>query len=183
VTSEVIPPTLPSKGREDARSISKFKSQISYLSLGSRINWKDVQRLCQIRHARVWEYFDGYTTMWYYYIVVFIESAAFTRRLGALAGNKEGLILRGIQNELMELPSRGDLVPGLGGIRKARFGNPGRRKGKRGGYRYFYLYLEHRQNIHLLLLLDKDEQEDLSNEERTIIRGMVTELKKAGGTK
>jgi len=52
-----------------------------------------------------------------------------------------------------------------------------------GGYRCFYLYLEHRQHIHLLLMLDKDEQEDLSNEERTIVRTMVTDLKKAGGTK
>ena len=111
--------------------------------------------------------FDDYTTMWYYYIVVFIESAAFSRRLRALVGSEEGSTLQGIQNELVELPSRGNLVPGLGGIRKARFGNPGRRKGKRGGF----------------LLLDKDEQADLSNEERAIIRAMVTELKKAGGTK
>jgi hypothetical protein len=42
---------------------------------------------------------------------------------------------------------------------------------------------EQRQHIHLLLVLDKDERADLSNEERTIIRGMVTELKKVGGTK
>jgi hypothetical protein len=61
--------------------------------------------------------------MWYYHIVVFIESAAFSRRLRALAGSEESSLLRGIQNELMELPSRGNLVPGLGGIRKARFGN------------------------------------------------------------
>ena len=121
--------------------------------------------------------------MWYYHIVVFIESAAFSRRLRALAGSEESSLLRGIQNELMELPSRGNLVPGLGGIRKARFGNPGRGKGKRGGNRYFYLYLEHRQHIHLLLMLDKDEQVDLNNEERSAIRGLVTELKKAGGTK
>lgn len=80
--------------------------------------------------------------MWYYYIVVFIESAPFSRRLRTLAGSEEGSTLRGIQNELIELPSRGDLVPGLGGIRKARFKNPKRRKGKRGGFRYFYLYLE-----------------------------------------
>jgi hypothetical protein len=42
---------------------------------------------------------------------------------------------------------------------------------------------EQRQHIHLLLVLDKDERADLSNEERIIIRGMVTELKKVGGTK
>jgi hypothetical protein len=115
--------------------------------------------------------------------VVFIESAAFTRRLRTLAGVEESTVLRGIQNDLIEAPARGDLVPGLGGIRKARFGNPGRRKGKRGGYRYFYLYLEHRQHIHFLLILDKDEQEDLSTDERTIIRGMVAQLKSAGGTR
>jgi hypothetical protein len=85
--------------------------------------------------------------MWYYYIVVFIESAAFTRRLRVLVGNEETTVLRGIQNELIGSPARGDMVPGLGGIRKGRFGNPSRRKGKRGGYRYFYLYLEHRQHI------------------------------------
>jgi hypothetical protein len=31
-------------------------------------------------------------------------------------------------------------------------------------------------------MLDKDEQVDLNNEERSAIRGLVTELKKAGGT-
>ena len=87
-------------------------------------------------------------------------------------------------SDLIEAPARGDLVPGLGGIRKGRrFGNPGRRKGKRSGYRYFYLYLEHRQHIHFLLILNKDEQEDLSADERTMMRGMVIELKRAGGTR
>jgi hypothetical protein len=121
--------------------------------------------------------------LWYYYIVVFIESVAFTRRIRALAGSEEVSVLRGIQNDLIQSPARGDLVRGLGGIRKARFGNPARGKGKRGGYRYFYFHLEHRQHIHLLLMLDKDEQEDLSPEERIVIRALVTELKKAGGTK
>jgi hypothetical protein len=80
-------------------------------------------------------HFDGYTTMWYGYIVVFIESVAFSRRLRALTGVDDSFTLRGIQNELIELPSRGDLVPGLGGIRKARFGHSRRGKGKRGGPR------------------------------------------------
>jgi hypothetical protein len=51
--------------------------------------------------------------MWYYYIVVFIESAAFTRRLRVLVGNEETTVLRGIQNELIGSPARGDMVPGL----------------------------------------------------------------------
>ena len=70
------------------------------------------------------------------------------------------------------------MAQGLGGIRKARTANPARGKGKRGGYRYMHLYLKHRDHIHLLFLLDKDEQEDLTTEQRINLRLMVTELKK-----
>jgi hypothetical protein len=110
--------------------------------------------------------------------VVFIESAAFTRRLRELAGDSAGDVLSAIQDDLLANPQRGSLVQGLGGIRKARTGNPGRGKGKRGGFRYWYLVLERRDHIHLLILLDKDEQEDLDSEERSTLRRMVAELKR-----
>jgi hypothetical protein len=96
--------------------------------------------------------------------VVFIESQAFTRRLHQLAGVSADEVLRQIQ--------------GLGGIRKARTSNPTRGKGKRGGYRYMHLYLKHRDHVHLLFLLDKDEQEDLTTEQRRNLRLMVAELKR-----
>jgi hypothetical protein len=41
-----------------------------------------------------------------------------------------------------------------------------------------HLYLEHRDHIHLLLVFEKDEQEDLSEEERKALRLMVAELRK-----
>lgn len=69
------------------------------------------------------------------------------------------------------------MVQGLGGIRKERCPNPARTKGKRGGYRYLFLYLERRDHIHLLYLLDKDEQEDLSNDERRLLRTMAIKIK------
>jgi hypothetical protein len=86
-------------------------------------------------------------------------------------------VLSAVQADLIKNPARGDLVPGLGGIRKARCSNPSRRKGKRGGYRYLVLYLENRDHIHLLYLLDKDEQEDLSNDERKELCALVAEIK------
>jgi len=86
-------------------------------------------------------------------------------------------VLRDIQTDLLKNPARGDLVQGLAGIRKARSSNPMRAKGKRGGYRYLFLYLENRAHIHLLYLLDKDEQEDLSNDERKALRALVTRIK------
>lgn len=70
------------------------------------------------------------------------------------------------------------MVRGLAGIRKARSPNPTRSKGKRGGFRYFFLYLERKEHIHLVLLLDKDEQEDLSNDERRQLRKIVEAIKR-----
>ena len=110
--------------------------------------------------------------------MIYIESKAFTRRLQQLAGALAGDVLNNIQSDLLINPTRGDVVKDLGGIRKARCPNPLRGKGKRGGYRYMFLYLENRSHIHLLYLLDKDEQEDLSNEERKILRSLVNEIKK-----
>jgi hypothetical protein len=109
--------------------------------------------------------------------VVFIESRTFTSRLAELAGDSAARVLEQIQNDLLERPERGRMVPGLGGIRKARASNPGRGKGKRGGFRYLYLYLERRGHIHLLFLLDKNEQEDLDDDQRRSLRSIVAELK------
>jgi len=111
--------------------------------------------------------------------VVYIESVAFSRRLHQLAGASALDVLSGIQRDLQKNPESGDLVQGLGGIRKARIGNPGRGKGKRGGFRYLYLYLENRGRIHLLFLLDKDEQVDLSNDERKALRALVAAIKQS----
>jgi len=88
-------------------------------------------------------------------------------------------VLSLIQEDLLVNPRRGNLIQGLGGIRKARVANPGRGKGKRGGYRYLFLYLEDRSHVHLLYLLDKDEQEDLSNDERRVLRPLVGQIRQA----
>ncbi len=113
--------------------------------------------------------------------MVFVESRSFTRRLFQLAGGEADSVLAGIQNDLMENPLRGKMVPGLGGIRKARMSNPRRGQGKRGGFRYLYLHLETRRHIHLLFLLDKNEQEDASEEQRRQIRGMAAQIKREAG--
>jgi hypothetical protein len=119
------------------------------------------------------------TTLWYTDFVEFIESRPFTRKLQICAGPSADEVLRAIQDDLQKDPDRGAMVPGLGGVRKARIANPQRGKGKRGGFRYLYLYLELPQHIHLLVLLDKNEQEDLSEEQRKQIRDWAEQLKQA----
>lgn len=98
-----------------------------------------------------------------------------------MVGGSADTLLRGIQNELVAKPDRGAMVSGLGGIRKARMANPARGKGKRGGFRYLYLYLEQMQRVHLMLLLDENEQEDLNEEQRRQVREWVEQIKKASG--
>lgn len=110
--------------------------------------------------------------------MVFIESRAFTRRLHELAGDAADSVLAAIQTGLVENPSRGSMVQGLGGIRKARVSNAARGKGKRGGFRYMYLYLERKDHVHLLFIFDKDEQEDVNPAQRALLRQLVDAIKK-----
>jgi hypothetical protein len=110
--------------------------------------------------------------------VEFIESRAFTRRLFHLLGDRADQVLQEIQGDLEVNPARGQMVRGLGGIRKARHSDPTRGKGKRGGLRYLYLYLELRERTHLLYLFGKNEEEDLTEAERTHLRELAAEIRK-----
>lgn len=109
--------------------------------------------------------------------MVFIESKPFTRRLHELAEDDADSVLAAIQGGLLDNPVRGDVVKGLGGIRKARVSNPRRGKGQRGGFRYMYLYLEQKDHIRLLFLFDKDEQEDLNPAQRRFLRQLADRIK------
>jgi hypothetical protein len=64
--------------------------------------------------------------------LLFVETSVFTRRITRLG--LEGAI-RGLQLELLENPTAGDLDPGTGGLRKVRMADSSRGKGKRGGAR------------------------------------------------
>jgi hypothetical protein len=108
--------------------------------------------------------------------VVFVESKWFTRRLRELAREEADDVLGAIQTDLLASPARGKVVPGLGRNKKGKMRKPTPGKSKRGGYRYLYLFLAQKDHVHLLFLLDKDEQEDLSSEERAILRRLVAEI-------
>jgi hypothetical protein len=107
--------------------------------------------------------------------VEFIESLLFTRQLHELAGSHADEILRSIEQDLIRQPEKGVPVPGLGRIRKARVANPARGKGKRGGFRYLYVYFVSDRQIGLLYLLDKGDQDDLTQEQRRVLRALVSQ--------
>ena len=63
---------------------------------------------------------------------VFVELPAFARHRGDYLDD-EGY--RALQNELLRNPEAGDVIKDTGGLRKMRFADPRRGKGKRGGLR------------------------------------------------
>ena len=106
--------------------------------------------------------------------LTFIESRGFTERLRALVDVEA---YRAFQNELQDNPEKGDLIKGACGVRKVRMRLPGR--GKSGGARAIYLYLENHAVLYLLTLYTKKEQADLAPEQKKTICAIVDEIKRA----
>jgi hypothetical protein len=75
-----------------------------------------------------------------------------------------------LQQSLARNPEEGDLIPGAGGIRKLRWKDPRRKKGKRGGLRVIYYCFLSDEEIWLLTLYDKDEAVDLTKNEKDQLR-------------
>jgi len=102
-----------------------------------------------------------------------LETPAFSRRADALLSRVE-------RAELIETlardPGAGDVVPGLGGVRKLRFAPKGR--GKSGAFRVIYYVLTEEQPILALLLYGKNEQDDLSPAQRKVVAGLAAEMKR-----
>lgn len=79
--------------------------------------------------------------------------------------------LRELESILLENPQKGVVIEGLGGVRKLRIKLEGR--GKSGGGRVIYLDVLQKEKLYLLFAYPKNVQEDLSSEERKILRKMV----------
>ena len=64
-------------------------------------------------------------------------------------------------------PTKGDLIPGAGGVRKLRWARKG--AGKRGGYRIVYYHHSEDIPVFLFGIFAKNERVDLSQAERNAI--------------
>jgi hypothetical protein len=101
---------------------------------------------------------------------VFVELPAFERRR---ADYLDDDAFRGLQNLLMKHPETGDLMPDTGGLRKLRFADARRGKGKRGGLRVIYYLWDAGFQFWLFTLYDKDEMADLTPQQRKALKGMI----------
>ncbi|QGZ40352.1 hypothetical protein IP92_05106 [Pseudoduganella flava] len=75
-----------------------------------------------------------------------------------------------LQNELMKNPEAGDVIPGAGGLRKIRYGDERRGKGKRGGLRVIYFWKDADDQFWLFTVYGKDEAADLTPEQRKMLK-------------
>jgi mRNA-degrading endonuclease RelE of RelBE toxin-antitoxin system len=80
---------------------------------------------------------------------------------------------RELQGSLLEHPDVGDRIQGSGGLRKVRWGGEGR--GKRGGVRVIYAWLQRRDLLLMLLIYGKNEQDDLTPEQLRVLKRLVEE--------
>lgn len=99
---------------------------------------------------------------------LFIETQVFSQKLLKLMARDDEFSR--FQDELMKSPNQGVVIPGSGGLRKVRWSESARGKGKRSGLRIIYLHLEAARRIYLITLYSKDEKDDLSSEDKRIFR-------------
>lgn len=102
--------------------------------------------------------------------MLIIETSIFTRQVQSLLTDEE---YRQLQLALVVRPDLGDLIPGSGGLRKVRWSLSGR--GKRGGVRTIYYWAVRRDQILMLLMYAKNEQENLTNDQLKVLRRIIEE--------
>ncbi|HIH0879842.1 TPA: type II toxin-antitoxin system RelE/ParE family toxin [Vibrio cholerae] len=88
---------------------------------------------------------------------VFVESTIFEKYRDEYLSDEE---YRLFQAELM----LGDVIQGTGGLRKIRVASKG--KGKRGGSRIIYYFLDEKRRFYLLTIYGKNEMSDLNANQR-----------------
>lgn len=101
---------------------------------------------------------------------LFVELPAFSRHRASYLTD-DGF--RNLQNALMENPEAGDVIEGTGGLRKLRWADPRRGKGKRGGLRVIYFWWEPGRQFWLFTLYDKSEMDDLTSKERKRLKSIL----------
>ena len=103
----------------------------------------------------------------------FIEVPLFTRRWKEIGLTDDELLA--LQVLLLKDPAAGPIIEGTGGIRKVRFAIENR--GKSSGIRVCYTDFAEYEVIYLITAFEKSEKENLSKEEKIVLKKLVKSLK------
>lgn len=103
----------------------------------------------------------------------FIEVPLFSKRWSEIGlGDDE---LTQLQILLLKDPESGPVMEGTGGIRKVRFAIDNR--GKSSGVRVCYTDFAEYEVIYLITAFQKNEQENLTDEEKNVLKKLVKSLR------
>ena len=100
------------------------------------------------------------------------ETPTFSRQADKLFNEEER---RELIETLATSPLVGDEIPGTGGVRKLRFAASGR--GKRGGARVIYYYVDEHMPVYALLAYANAAKIDMTSQERRAVARLAAALK------
>lgn len=100
--------------------------------------------------------------------MIIVETTVFTKLISRLMDDDQYCEL---QELLIENPEIGDLIQGSGGLRKIRWKLAG--QGKRGGVRVIYYWAVSVDQIRMLYVYSKSNQENLTKDQLNGLRKIV----------
>ncbi len=107
--------------------------------------------------------------------IALIELSVFEKKARKLFSYKE---LSDLKDFLSKHPDQGDVIPGMGGIRKLRWAAGG--KGKRSGARVIYFHYVSGLRLYLMTCYSKNEKEDITTDEKKQLLYTLEQLKNKG---
>jgi hypothetical protein len=103
-----------------------------------------------------------------------VETGAFTARVKKLGLSRDELTA--IYDAYASAPDYGKVIRKTGGVRKGRIAKDA--TGKSGGYRVFSFFADHANPVFLLWLLDKTDEDTLTDAQEQAFKALTSELKK-----
>jgi hypothetical protein len=101
---------------------------------------------------------------------LFIELPSFNKHRSDYLEDDEYQLL---QVSLLESPSIGDVIQGTGGLRKVRWVDKQRNKGKRGGVRIIYYWYVGGAQFWLFTIFNKNEASNITPDQKKILKKML----------
>ncbi|PCI10097.1 MAG: hypothetical protein COB71_13260 [Thiotrichales bacterium] len=100
--------------------------------------------------------------------MVIIETSIFTKFINDLMNDDD---YKEFQEALVNRPDMGDLIQGSGGLRKVRWKLEGR--GKSGGVRIIYYWVNRDDQLRMLYVYPKGKQENLTQAQLAVLKEIV----------
>ncbi len=105
-------------------------------------------------------------------MIKIVELPTFTKAIKKLFSEDDK---KRLYKVLSQSPEQGDIIVGTSGVRKMRFAQGN--QGKRGGSRVIYYYYVSESEILMITAYAKNQQEDLTEDQKKAMRNLIKQLK------